>query len=223
MDEGPWTIGGAIAAIVAAVVIIYSSGYEFIFTPWRRRRKLRKPCKAWFLIPASNQRHISYAVQDHSEHRVEELTLRANHEIEIEFLYEPQVTSEISEIYFGCEAQDNLSIEAKPLINAYCNRFIERGTSEENPETHPDTNYTDHHKFYHIKKPKVIARNECYSVGCKIQTRQAGRYEFKLFLVGEEVGHTRNRLFIRVEDTPTTRMRCALGKHRWSGCFIQPL
>jgi hypothetical protein len=30
MTEGPWTIGGAIAAIIAAVVVICTSLYEFV-------------------------------------------------------------------------------------------------------------------------------------------------------------------------------------------------
>ena len=55
-----------------------------------------------------------------------------------------------------------------------------------------------------------------------MQTRQAGRYEFKLFWLSEEVGRVKNKLFIRVEDAPTTRMRCVWEEHRWQGCYIQP-
>jgi hypothetical protein len=222
VTEGPWAIVGAIAAIVGAAVVILASAYEFLVAPWWRRRALRRPCRAWFLISALNQRNISHAMQDQREHRVSELTLRSDSEFEIEMLYEPAIDFEVAEIYFGCEAQDNTRIDVKPIITSFCNRFIERGTNEESPDSHPDTNYTDHHKYYHLRKHKKIARGEPYSLGFKMKTRQSGRYEFRLVLVGEEVGHTKNKLFIRVEDVPTSRMRCVWKPHRWQGCFIQP-
>jgi len=222
MIEGPWTIGGAIAAIVAAIVVIASGAYEFILRPYLRRRPLRRPCKAWFLIASSQQRTIFHAVQDSHEHYVEELTLASNSEYEIEFLYLPSITFNSSEIYFGFNKQDDRDLETKPTIQSYCNHFIERGVSEETPETRPETNYVDHHKFYHLRKPRQIARKEPYSIGGKVKTRQAGRYEFNLTLVGEEVGTPQNKLFVRVEDTPTTKMKCVLAKHRRIGCLVQP-
>jgi hypothetical protein len=175
------------------------------------------------VISALNQRTISHAVQDSREHYVQELTLAANSTVEVELGYQSSITFDASEIYFGCNEQNNLDIGNKPLMKSYCNRFIERGEPEESPETHPETNYADHHKFYHLRKPRTIAKNEVYSIGCKVETRQVGRYEFKLFFIGEEVGGIKNRLFIRVEDRPTTRMRCVSPEHRWTGCFIQPL
>jgi hypothetical protein len=220
MIEGSWTIGGAVAAIVAAAVVIISAVYEFIIGPRWRRRTLRRPCKAWFLIASTNQRTISHAVQDSREHYVEELTLASNSEYEIEFLYVPSITFVVSEIYFGFNKQDDRDLDTKPIIKSFCNHFIERGTHEESPETHPETNYADHHKFYHIRKPRNIARREPYSIGCKIQTRQAGKYEFNLVFAGEEVGQPKNKLFVRVEDNPTTRMKCIFPKHR--KCFVQP-
>jgi hypothetical protein len=220
MIEGPWTIGGAVAAIIAAVAVILASTYEFIIRPWWRRRALRRPCKAWFLIASTNQRKISHAVQDNREHYVEELTLASNSEYEIEFLYVPSITFAASEIYFGFNKQDDRDLDTKPIIKSFCDHFIERGTSEESPETHPETNYADHHKYYHIRKPRTIARKEPYSVGCKIQTRQAGRYEFNLVFVSEETGQPTNKLFVRVEDNPTTKMKCIFPKH--TRCFVQP-
>jgi hypothetical protein len=220
--EGPWTIGGAVAAIVAAVVVVISGAYEFILGPRLRRRALRQPCNAWFLIASTNQRAISYAVQDNHEHYVEELTLASNTEYEVEFLYVPSVSFNASEIYFGFNNQDDRDLDTKPIIKSYCNRFVERGVSEESPETYPETNYVDHHEFYHLRKSRYIARKEPYSIGCKVQTRQAGRYEFNLLLVGEEVGSPKNKLFVRVEDSPTTSMKCVLPKHRRAGCFVQP-
>ena len=221
--EGPWTVVGAVAAIVAAIVVIISGAYEFVAHPMLRRRRLKTPCRAWFAISSLNQRTIDYAVQDGREHYLHELTLAANSEYEIEVLYQPTIGFIASEIYFGCNAQDNRDIDRKPTIESFCSRFVERGTSEESPETHPDTNSTDRHKYYHLKKQKNVARDEIYSMGFKIKTRGSGRYEFRIFFVGEEVGCIKNKLFIRVEEHPATRMRCVLKEHRWTGCFIQPV
>jgi hypothetical protein len=217
---GLLTSAGSIAAIVAAVGVIY----EFILKPYFCRRALRRPCKAWFLIASLSQGNISYAVQDEQEHYVEELTLASNSEYEIDFLYLPRIAFHVSEIYFGFNKQDDRDLETKPIIQSYWNRFVERGVSEENPETHPETNYVDHHKFYHLRKPRHLARKEPYCIGCKVQTRKAGRYEFNLVLCGEEIGTPKNKLFVRVEDTPTTRMKCVLRqlrKHRRK-CFVKP-
>jgi hypothetical protein len=78
------------------------------------------------LISASNQRKISHAIQDNREHRVVELTLQSNSEFDIEVIYFPSVDLETSEMYFGCEAQDNEKIGHKPLITSFHNKFIER-------------------------------------------------------------------------------------------------
>ena len=112
--------------------------------------------------------------------------------------------------------------KAAPLFNHLvranhqCHRHLE-------PDCHQfQGRKGDHHKFYHLRKPRQIARKEPYSIGGKVKTRQAGRYEFNLTLVGEEVGTPQNKLFVRVEDTPTTKMKCVLPKHRRIGCLVQP-
>jgi hypothetical protein len=150
-DEGPWTIVGALAAIIAAAGVTY----EFVIGPRLRHRALRRPCKAWFLIASTKQRVISHAVQDSREHYVEELVLASNSEYEIEFLYMPSIAFPVSEIYFGFNEQNDRDLDTKPTIKSFYNHFIERGTKEESPETHPETNYVDHHKFYHLRKPRT--------------------------------------------------------------------
>ncbi len=219
--EGPWAITGAIAAVIAAVVVIASTGYEFIIAPWRQRHQLKHPCDAWFFVPALNQRPNLYAKQDEAEHLIREITLPANAECAVELIYTPSIDFGVSEIYFGCEAQDNFMIATKPIINSYFAPFIERGNSKESPESHPDTNVTDHHKFYHIKKQKHLARNEPYVLGFVMQTRQTGRYEFRIYFAGQEVGQTLHKMFIRVENNPITKMRCVHPAHL--NCLIDPV
>src|SRR6202040_3941058 len=96
-SELPWTIGGAIAAAIAA-----AAAATPLVQSYRRRRKLKTPCKAWFAIPSSGQRILDYVVQDSNEHYVEELTLSSLSEFEIEILYRPTIDFTTSVIYFGC-------------------------------------------------------------------------------------------------------------------------
>jgi hypothetical protein len=165
LTEGPWSITGAVAAIIGAVMVIVFGVYEFVWQPMRRRRRLKRPVKAWFHIPSLTQRRISYAAQDNRPHFVEELILAANSVTEVEFLFIPSLTFLSSEIYFGCDDGD---VTKRPIIQSYRILFLERGIAEESPETHPETNWADEHKLYHQKKSRTFTRKETYSYGCKI-------------------------------------------------------
>jgi hypothetical protein len=218
-----WIIVGTIAAIVAAVAVIFFGVYEFVILPKWRRKQLRTPCEAWFAIASANKRVVGYAIQNEHEHYVEELTLAAHSEFELEILYRSSIGFTASEIYFGCGDQNYCDLETKPIIESRCSHFVERGTKEENPDTHPATNAVDRHWYYHIKESKSLARDETFSLGCKIKTRQPGLYAFRINFASEEVGSTKNKLFIRVEDPPATKMRCVKPDHKGSHCFVQPL
>jgi hypothetical protein len=223
MTEGEWVIVGAAAAIIGTVGVFGFGAYEFLVAPALQRRALKRPCRTWFLIPSVDQRSIPYTEQSHKEHYVEELTLGANSEFEIELLYRPSVAFHCSAIYFGCNDQNYVGLDTKPIIKSFLNPLMERGgIREETPEQNPDTNFEDRHKFYHVKKPRHLARKEMYSIGFKIQTRAPGLYRFNICFMGDEVGHAKNQLFIRVEEAPITRTRCVLHS-RLSGCFIQPV
>ena len=136
--EGWWTVAGAgaIAATLGTAVIIYQT---FIQPKWRRR-KIKRPCEAWFQIP-SDKRPVTYAVQNKDVHLVEELTLAAHSEFELELLYRSTISFTSSEIYFGCGAQDYRDLEQKPNVLSLWFPFVERGAIEENHETHPETNF----------------------------------------------------------------------------------
>jgi hypothetical protein len=218
MTEGPWTIVGAVSAIVAAGFGIY----EFLIRPVCLRHKLKRPCNAWFLIPSTDQKIIDFAEQTTEQHYVRDLTLPADSEVEIEILYRPSIAFLCSAMYFGCNEQNNKDLDIKPLIKAFLNPLIERGgIRKETPDDNPETNSIDRHKYYHIKKQRHLTRGEIYSFGIKIQTRIVGLYRFRICFIGDEVGCLKNEMFIRVEERVSTRMRCFFHA-RWSGCFVQP-
>lgn len=213
-SELPWTIGGAIAAAIAAAAAVTPLVHSY-----SRRRKLKRPCKAWFAIPSSSQRLLDYIVQDSNEHYVEELTLSPHSEFDIEVLYRPTVDFTASVIYFGCGKQDYNDLETKPIIKSLCNFFIERGNKEESPESHPDANSTDRHKYYHIRRQKNLARGETYPIGFRIQTREVGVYAFHMCFVSEEVGELTNKLLVRVEGQAVSKMGCIYPGH--TRCLVQ--
>jgi hypothetical protein len=210
----------AVAAITGVIVIIGVA--EFTFRPLRRRYRLRWPCHAWFIIPASNQGNIDYAEQNESEHYIENLILPPHSHIEIGILYISSIPFTAAEIYFGCEEQDNRAISTKPLVEGFHNRFVEQGNRirQETPDSHPDSNYIDHHKYYHIRRARNVARKEPYTLGFKVQTREPGTYKAILYLVGEEVGRPRNALSIIVQDGPVCTMKCVHPGHRRNGCQV---
>jgi hypothetical protein len=212
--EGPWTVVGTLAAVIGTAVIIYSVAIQ----PKLRRLNVKRPCIAWFEIPRSSQREVKYAVQDDREHSVHELTLPAHSEVQIEILYRSKVSFTAANIYFGCGDQDYRDLDRKPEITSVRYPFIAVGITKETPESHPETNAIDRHKFYHLRRPKNITNDETYSLGCEMRTREAGRYKFKIFFVSEEVGTTQNKLYIRVENAPSTNMKCV--DH--PSCYITP-
>jgi len=118
LTEEQWSVG-TIAAVIGAIGVFGFGFYEFVIAPFWGRRSLRHPCRAWFLIPSTTtQEHCVFAEQDHREHYVEEVTLPAHSEsdIEIEVLYQPSVSFAYSAMYFGCNEQNNLDLDTKPLI-----------------------------------------------------------------------------------------------------------
>jgi hypothetical protein len=211
---------GAIAAVLGVLGVFGFGLWEFALQPCLRRRKLRRPCKAFFLISAMDQ--CSHAVQDDKPHYVEELTLPEEEEVQIDILYIPNLDFTYSQIFFGCGKQNNENLTTKPVINTLANRFIKRGDPEESPEKNPETQYVDEHEFYHVTKSKAVAKGAVYRFGFKIQTRKIGRYEFSICFLSEEEGYHENKLFIRVEKNPSTKMKCVRKEHRWDACCIQP-
>ena len=77
-------------------------GYTQIIRPWRRRRKLKRPFKAHFVITSVDRFTLNYVQQDYREHFVKELVVPPNSEIPIQILLEPKLSFLEREIYFGC-------------------------------------------------------------------------------------------------------------------------
>ena len=119
----------------AALFLIW---YTQIGRPWRRRRKLKRPFKAYFLITSVNRFPLSYVLQDEkTEHLVKELTVPPNSEIPIQILLKPRLSFLEREIYFGCD--ESLVAENKPRATEWFVPFVTQGVrgSGKPDEAHP--------------------------------------------------------------------------------------
>jgi hypothetical protein len=63
----PWPIVSAFFSAVVVSLIVYTQ----IVRPWQRRRKLKRPFEANFLITSQTRFPLNYVVQDDDEHFVE--------------------------------------------------------------------------------------------------------------------------------------------------------
>ncbi len=211
----PWDMVAAISALAGLLILLgWQIIYQSILKPRLEVRKARKPCEIHFLIPEQHKRILSYASQDDKEHLVDELTLPSNSLVTIELWIKPKMNFHESEFYFGCEGDD----VTKPRPIEYDNRFVERGlASKASPET--DRNhYVDHHAYYHVRTERDLISSEVYVRGFSLKTIAEGKYTARVFFHTSKV-LGRADISIRVEDQPTTEMRCAIHK----SCFIKPM
>jgi len=178
-----------------------------------RNRKLKKPCKVYFIIRSADSWTSDYAIQDDYDHHLNEIVVPANSQVNIEIMYEPLVHFYEQEISFGCPGNNDL----KPFVEKQFTKYVEQ-PAKSSWVHGEDGHYRDIHKFWHAPRKKSRNVGSHFVVGFELKVRAAGRYKAILsFLTDEIEGNA--ELFITVEDKPTTKMRC----FEHSGCFVSPL
>jgi hypothetical protein len=211
-DDHIWIMGAAILAggtLVAYLIV------ELAKPAWRQWR-LRHPCKVYFNIMTPKEGEVPYVLRDSRGHFLKELVLPPNTETEIELIYVPKVPFFESELNFGCESD----VEGKPYA---IERFIRypmpgKGKAHWIPGT-DETDTLDRHKFYHVIRNKPRNTGTHFIVGFKLKTEVVGVFPTKLyFLTNEREGSA--DLTIRVEERPTTSMKCAVKSH--GECYVYP-
>jgi hypothetical protein len=211
MTEGPWTIAGA----VAAVIVLAVTGYDIVIKPLWRRFRLKEPCEVHFAIRPLQQARLDYILQDDVGHRVKELVVPANQLVEIEVGYEPKIAFHEFEFIFGCDGDET----KKPYATECINRLIDVGKSRWLPGQ-DDGHWRDRHKYYHVVRDKPRAVGTHVAIGFMLQTGPAGIYPAKVSFLSNEMDTTLT-LRLRVEDKPLTQMRCHEKGH--FGCFVRPM
>ena len=211
----PWPMIGAFLAAGSLLLI----GHTQIVRPWLRRRKLKRPFRAHFLITPPNRFPLKYVLQDDDEHYVKELVVPPNSEIPIQIVLEPRLSFMQHEIYFGCD--ESLADEKKPRATEYFVPFVREGVrGHGKPDAAHPGHYTDYNGFYHVRE-NFLYTKDCRVIGFKLQTGATGIYPAQIYTVTEDV-RGKVDLVIRVEQPARTKMRCTRKEHRIRGCFVTP-
>jgi hypothetical protein len=207
------TIGAALSLLT--LILVY---YTQIARPRSRRRKLKRPCDAYFIVTSADRRRLGYVSQDEREHFLKELVVPAGEIVPIEILIEPRMNFRYAELIFGFEDMQNLT--SKPVVESFYAPFIVRGARQKGSPENNYSHYVDHHGHYHIAENRDVSLKTYRSMGFSIRTREPGVYAATIAFTGDEVEGETN-LKLRVEAKPETTMTCAWPTH--DKCKLTPL
>jgi hypothetical protein len=209
-----------IAAFLAGGSLLVA-GHSQILRPWLRRRKLRRPFRAYFLVTSLGRLPpLDYVLQDDEEHFVKELVVPPDSEIPIQIVLEPRVSFLQRELYFGCD--EHLTDEKKPRAIEYFVPFVVKGVrGQGKPDAAHPGHYIDYNGFYHVREDYLYTK-DARVIGFKLVTGATGSYPAQIFTQTDDV-RGRADLKIKVEQPPKTKMRCFMKGHRSKGCFVTPI
>jgi hypothetical protein len=194
-------------------VILTTAAYcfrEFI-QPLYRRWRLKEPARSYFIVTSKDRFDLKYAVQDEGEHKLEYLVLPSHtHALLLHIVLEAKIDFMQNGLEFVFEGDGR-----KPLFNYWHHPFVRTGTSTKKPGEHPG-HYIDYHDNYHIEGNRQVAKGLSQTSAFMITTRDPGIYYLKVNIIADGVDGvaegTRGAigLRVRVEDHPTTKMKCEL-------------
>lgn len=212
----PWPIISAFVALGALTVIVHVN----IVRPRVRRRRLRMPAQAWFVVPPKKHHGCDFAWQDDNEHIFKTIVLPPDSEMTVDFRFNPRLFFHSSEIVIGCEG------DMAPKAIEYFNRFIVKGEGRHIIPVQGNRHYIDKHGFYHYRElaaARQWSRETFGAMAFKFKTSTQGRYTIDIYFLGDEVEGKNSELTIVVEDDPRTMMRCIDRKHKQLSCATKGL
>jgi hypothetical protein len=209
-------------SIILSVIVLLVIVHVNIIRPMRRRKALKRPVRAWFILPSTKHHGCDFAVQDDKEHSAKTIVLPPFTDILIDLSFFPKLFFTNSELVIGCGAEDG------PRPIEYHNRFVEQIEKQRIVPGPQNQHYTDKHGFYHYKDspPRAWSRGTHRAVAFKFRTQKPGRYPVTIFFIGDEVEGENSELTIVVESSPKTAMKCVRPEHKKQSCAsrgIKPL
>ncbi len=160
MAPWPWPMAGVALSTTMLLVILHVN----FLKPYRRRRALRRPVEAFFLVPGPG-RDCDYAEQDGHEHWLREIVLPANAEIIAELIYKARLAFHTRDVSFGCE---HVSGSAdRPRAIEYSNPFIVRGRRQRVVPGEGNDDYQDTHGYFHAVENKLWSAGDEKSYAIK--------------------------------------------------------
>lgn len=204
-----------VLAAAAAVAVLLLSAWTEIIDPMRRRRALKRPCRAFFHINEYRLGDLGYVVQDDEAHNVKEIVLPSNSEVEVEVAYCPTIPFRVHRSVFGVDGDPN----DKPLPLERFTRFVAEGKGKAHwiPGVDPTDSIDRWGNYHYDSQIPGRAVDSWYTMGFKLKTQSAGVYKAWIGFLTDEVDGN-GLLSIRVEDSPRTRMTCS--SHR--ACKVRP-
>jgi hypothetical protein len=206
-------------SVLLGATTLFLVWYTQIFRPWRKRRQLRRPFDAYFLIPSADQFALDYAQQNNRAHYVRKLVVPPHKEIPIQIVLEPRLSFMQRELYFGCG--EHLADEEKPRATEWFVPFVREGIRKSGkPDAEHPGHYTDTNGFYHVREDYLYT-SDTRVIGFKLLTGRPGTFQAQVYTVTDDVRGQAD-LKIKVQGPPKTKMRCHRKWHRIRLCSVKP-
>ncbi len=194
-----WTI-----TIGPVVVVLLIVGIQIVWPNWFRRWIARKPVRARFLYE-----------KDGELHQVSVVVLPSNSDCEVQLMAHVRFGFMQHEFMFRING-DRSRI---PKIREYFADWVAEGSIGRGKPGDPPSHYIDSKGGYHIREEGVRSRGNEYRMGYKIHTGPAGVFPTVLKFI-HELGDGGSDLSVRVEDDPSTPMKCDKRGHK--NRFVAP-
>jgi hypothetical protein len=222
MDDLDWPMLGVLigaSGVLISASTLFLVSYVHFFRPWRRRRRLRRPFDAYFVITSTGRFPMDYVQQNNRDHYVRKLVVPPHKEIPIQIILVPKVSFVEQELYFGCD--EHLADEEKPRATEYFVPFVREGVrgSGKPDEAHPG-HYTDYNGFYHVRE-NYLYTADTRAIGFKLLTGRTGTFRAQVYTVTDDVRGQAD-LKIKVQEPARTKMRCYRKWHRIRLCSVKP-
>jgi hypothetical protein len=208
-DDHVWVVVGAIFA--GGLLVLYVA--KEIIPQVYRHFRLKRPCKASFVITSDDRAKIDYAIQDDKEHLVGRIIVPANRDLYVQLLLKAKTAFTQRHIVFGFDPEPERRV---PQIDHYKLQFVKVGNSEKFPGR-DEGHWIDHHDFYHITEERYRGARQAFTYGFIIKTRDPGDYKLKIE-IGVEDKHVTYLMDFAVSDAHREKMRCT--EH--FGCWVSP-
>jgi hypothetical protein len=202
-----------VSTVLITLTLVAYCIREFIW-PWLRRRKLKHPIDAWFVITSKDRFDVKYAVQDQEREHNTKLLVLPSHtdDLLLHILWRNRFAFTQHHLVMSFDGNR----KEKPLIDHFFHPFVKIGAATKRPGEYQG-HYIDYHDNYHIDEVRHRAFHQMITYGFKIGTREPGQYKFTICIVADGVDGEVS-LPVLVEDKPATVMRC---KKHWF-CKVRP-
>ena len=219
LADYPWNMIGALAS-VASLLATLGIGAWVIRDVRRldvRRKRVKRPGEAFFVIPAVQYHNCDHAHQNEYEHNTKIIILRADTVSTVDLVIKSLVDFDTDQVYLGVE-DNNFN---RPCFIEVYNRFITTGYRRQTvPGDGTSYDYIDKYFYYHFVEHVQWPEGENKALGFKIKTGKAGRYKLNIVFLGAAVYGRVDDLTIVVSKEPREDICCCIPAYMGWNCAV---